>query len=63
MAANKESMQLSHPPRLSGDEIREAFLSFYAQRGHQVLSSASLIPEDPTVLLTIAGSCNLNLFF
>ena len=55
MAANKESMQLSHPPRLSGDEIRDAFLSFYAQRGHQVLSSASLIPEDPTVLLTIAG--------
>ncbi len=40
---------------LSGNEIRSKFLDFYAQRGHQVLPSASLVPEDPTVLLTIAG--------
>ena len=40
---------------LSGDEIRQKFLDFYAQRGHKVLPSASLVPEDPTVLLTIAG--------
>ncbi|NJN02331.1 MAG: alanine--tRNA ligase [Leptolyngbyaceae cyanobacterium RM1_1_2] len=40
---------------LSGAEIRKQFLSFYADREHQVLPSASLIPEDPTVLLTIAG--------
>ncbi|MEN9259340.1 MAG: alanine--tRNA ligase [Thermostichus sp. HHBFW_bins_43] len=40
---------------LSGAEIRQTFLDFYAQRGHQVLPSASLVPEDPTVLLTIAG--------
>jgi alanyl-tRNA synthetase len=35
--------------------IREAFLSFYEERGHQRFPSASLIPADPTVLLTIAG--------
>ncbi len=40
---------------LKGDEIRAKFLDFFAQRGHKVLPSASLIPEDPTVLLTIAG--------
>ncbi len=45
----------SHPQYLSGSEIRQKFLDFYAQRGHQVLPSASLVPEDPTVLLTIAG--------
>ncbi|NMG07317.1 alanine--tRNA ligase [Brasilonema sp. UFV-L1] len=39
----------------SGNEIRTLFLDFYAQRGHQILPSASLVPEDPTVLLTIAG--------
>ena len=39
----------------SGSEIRQAFLSFYEQRGHLPIASASLIPEDPTVLLTIAG--------
>ncbi|MBD2771987.1 alanine--tRNA ligase [Iningainema tapete] len=44
-----------NPQYLSGNEIRALFLDFYAQRGHQVLASASLVPEDPTVLLTIAG--------
>jgi alanyl-tRNA synthetase len=39
----------------SGAEIRAAFLDFYEQRGHRPMASASLIPDDPTVLLTIAG--------
>ncbi len=43
------------PPNLTGPEIREQFLNFYAQRQHRILPSASLVPEDPTVLLTIAG--------
>jgi alanyl-tRNA synthetase len=43
------------PQSKSGSEIRQTFLEFYAQRGHKVLPSASLVPEDPTVLLTIAG--------
>jgi alanyl-tRNA synthetase len=40
---------------LSGSEIRDKFLKFYESRQHKILPSASLIPEDPTVLLTIAG--------
>ena len=40
---------------VSGDSIRRRFLSFYASCGHKVLPSASLVPDDPTVLLTIAG--------
>ncbi len=39
----------------SGAEIRAAFLDFYEQRGHKPMASASLVPDDPTVLLTIAG--------
>ena len=39
----------------SGAQIRQKFLDFYAARNHQILPSASLVPEDPTVLLTIAG--------
>ncbi|MBW4641862.1 MAG: alanine--tRNA ligase [Goleter apudmare HA4340-LM2] len=45
----------SNPQQLSGNEIRTLFLNFFAERGHQILPSASLVPEDPTVLLTIAG--------
>ncbi|MFM7190476.1 MAG: alanine--tRNA ligase [Microcystaceae cyanobacterium] len=45
----------STPQALSGNEIRTRFLNFFAQRQHQILPSASLVPEDPTVLLTIAG--------
>ncbi len=41
--------------KLTGSEIRDKFLNFFADRGHQKLPSASLVPEDPTVLLTIAG--------
>ncbi|MCS5700277.1 alanine--tRNA ligase [Cyanobium sp. FGCU-52] len=43
------------PRPRSGAEIRAAFLRFYEQRGHRPMPSASLIPDDPTVLLTIAG--------
>ena len=40
---------------LSGPAIREKFLSFFESQGHKRTPSASLVPDDPTVLLTIAG--------
>ncbi|MBE9223706.1 alanine--tRNA ligase [Cyanobacterium stanieri LEGE 03274] len=43
------------PPSLTGNEIRAKFLNFFEQKQHKILPSASLVPEDPTVLLTIAG--------
>lgn len=43
------------PKSLTGTQIREKFLKFYEKKQHKILPSASLIPEDPTVLLTIAG--------
>jgi alanyl-tRNA synthetase len=38
-------------------EIRERFLSFFEERGHRRMPSASLVPSvyDPSVLLTTAG--------
>lgn len=42
-------------PSITGDAIRQRFLDFYATRQHKILPSSSLVPEDPTVLLTIAG--------
>ena len=54
MAAAASSSSAASLPR-TGAEIRAAFLRFYEEQGHKVMPSASLIPEDPTVLLTIAG--------
>ncbi len=36
-------------------EIRTRFLDFFAARQHTVVPSSSLIPVDPTLLLTVAG--------
>ncbi len=36
-------------------DIRRTFLSFYEERGHRVVPSASLIANDPTLMFTVAG--------
>lgn len=36
-------------------EIRRRWLSFFENKGHTVVPSASLISEDPTLLFTVAG--------
>ncbi|MFT8209905.1 MAG: alanine--tRNA ligase [Symbiopectobacterium sp.] len=37
-------------------EIRQAFLDFFQSKGHQIVSSSSLVPNnDPTLLFTNAG--------
>jgi alanyl-tRNA synthetase len=50
---------------MTSDEIRERFLSFFEERGHRRLASASLVPppDDRTVLLTTAGMQPLKPYF
>ena len=41
---------------MTGDELRQVFLSFFAEHGHAIIPSAPLVPEnDPTVLFISAG--------
>src|SRR5438105_11895207 len=41
---------------LTGHEIRRTFLDFFAQNGHRIVPSSSLVPvNDPTLLFTNAG--------
>jgi alanyl-tRNA synthetase len=42
---------------MRAQEIRDTYLSFFEERGHKVVPSASLVPSvhDPSVLLTTAG--------
>jgi alanyl-tRNA synthetase len=44
-------------------EINRRFLDFFARRGHLVLPSASLIADDPTLLLVNAGMAPLKPYF
>lgn len=42
--------------KITAKQLRQMWLNFWASKGHAVISSASLIPEnDPTVLFTTAG--------
>jgi len=41
---------------MTGAEVRQSFLDFFAERGHAIVPSASLVPaDDPTLLFTNAG--------
>ena len=41
---------------MQSDEIRSRFLKFFEKRGHKIIPSASLVPDnDPSVLFTTAG--------
>lgn len=42
--------------KINAEQLRTMWLDFYRSKGHAIISSASLIPEnDPTVLFTTAG--------
>lgn len=43
-------------PLFSANKIRSLFLTYFQERGHEIISSSSLIPSnDPTLLFTNAG--------
>lgn len=50
--------------KLSSAEIRQMFLDFFQEKGHQVEPSASLIPyDDPTLLWINSGVATLKKYF
>ena len=44
-------------------EIRRTFLEFFRERDHRVWPSSSLIPNDPSILLTVAGMVQFKPYF
>ncbi len=54
-AAIEAAKERQYPLGVRAGELREAFSSFWAERGHEVRASASLIPHEPSLLFTVAG--------
>lgn len=49
---------------INSEEIRKEFLAFFEKRGHKIIPSSSLIPEDdPSVLITTAGMQQFKKYF
>lgn len=49
---------------LSSSEIRQMFLNFFAEHGHQIEPSASLVPvDDPTLLWINSGVATMKKYF
>ena len=50
--------------KLNSSEFRQMFLDFFAEHGHMVMQSASLIPkDDPTLLWINSGVATMKKYF
>ncbi len=48
---------------MNSNKLRKSFLKFFEKNGHKIVASSSLIPDDPSVLLTTAGMQQFKQYF
>ncbi len=47
---------------MNSTELRDKFLDYFKKKGHKIVKSSSLLPTDPSVLLTTAGMQQFSLY-
>jgi len=65
LTVEEESFKIQRVVKpMKSDEIRQAFLRFFEEKGHLVIPSSSLVPHgDPTLLFTTAGMVQIKPYF
>jgi alanyl-tRNA synthetase len=48
---------------MDANQLRQAFLGYFVERGHHELASASLVSKDPSVMFTVAGMVPLKPYY
>lgn len=48
---------------MTSEELRKRFVDFFKAKGHKIVPSSSLLPDDPSVLLTTAGMQQFKKYF
>lgn len=48
---------------MTSKDVRQKFLKFFEERGHKIVPSSSLLPDDPSVLLTTSGMQQFKPYF
>lgn len=48
---------------MEAKQLREQFLRFFSERGHTKVPSGNLVPNDPTLLFTVAGMVPFKSYF
>lgn len=51
----RDKIQSVYRISMEAQELREKFLKFFEEHDHAIVPSSSLVPDDPSVLLTTAG--------
>src|SRR3954466_7629172 len=62
-ASTRKPKQTRTTTEMESAEIARRYLRFFEERGHEVVPSASLVAEDPTLLLVNAGMVPFNPYF
>ncbi len=64
MFINKRKDVILRMKELSSSQIRQMYLEFFKEKGHEIMPSASLIPhDDPTLLWINSGVATMKKFF